>query len=186
MRAVADWTAADESWLVEEAAPLAARAIAEMVAEGHAEASLTLSYRLDMRYKGQSHELTVPWGSGETAVTERFHAAHQLRYGYRLPDGEMMEIVTLRVTAVAPVDPPEIPQESVGSPDASVAMIGQKQVWFKQQPHNSVLYDRDKLRPGHQFRGPAIVFQYDTTLVIPPGWETAVDQFHNLILTSSL
>ncbi len=185
MHAVADWTAADESWLVEEAAPLAARAITEMVAEGHVEALLTLSYRLDMRYKGQSHELTVPWSSGETAVTERFHAAHQLRYGYRLPAGEMMEIVTLRVTAVAPVDPPEIPQEPVGSPDARAAVVGQKPVWFKQQPQNTVLYDRNKLRPGHQFRGPAIVFQYDTTLVIPPGWETAVDQFHNLILTSS-
>lgn len=186
MHAVADWTAADESWLVEEAAPLAARAIAEMVAEGHAEASLTLGYRLDMRYKGQSHELTVPWSSGQTAVTERFHAAHQLRYGYRLPAGEMMEIVTLRVTAVAPVDPPEIPQEPVGSPDARAAVVGQKPVWFKQQPQNTVLYDRNKLRPGHQFRGPAIVFQYDTTLVIPPGWETAVDQFHNLILTFSI
>ncbi len=183
MRTVADWTVADESWLVAEVAPLAARAIAEMVAEGHEEASLALSYRLDMRYKGQSHELTVPWVDGETAVTERFHAAHQLRYGYRLPAGEMMEIVTLRVTAVAPVDSPEIPQEPIGPLDASVAVVGQKSVWFKQQPQNTMLYDREKLRPGHQFGGPAIVFQYDTTLVIPPGWQTAVDSSHNLILT---
>jgi N-methylhydantoinase A len=95
----------------------------------------------------------------------------------------MIEIVTLRVTAAAPVDPPEIPQEASGLPGASAAMLGQKQVWFSQEPHDTSLYDRDKLRPGHQFSGPAIVFQYDTTLVIPSGWETAVDSFHNLILT---
>ncbi|MAT96312.1 MAG: 5-oxoprolinase [Anaerolineaceae bacterium] len=186
MRVLSAWTGEDESWLVQEAAPLAARAIAEMAAEGHEESSLTLSYRMDMRYKGQSHELTVPWVSGETAVTERFHAAHQLRYGYRLPAGEMMEIVTLRVTAVAPVEPPEIPQEPLGVPDASAAVVGQKQVWFGQQPQPTALYDREKLHPGHQFSGPAIVFQYDTTLVIPPGWQTAVDSFHNLILTFAI
>ncbi len=183
MRAMAVWTEEDENWLVQEAAPLAARALAEMAAEGHEESSVMLSYRLDMRYQGQSHELTVPWVSGETAVTERFHSAHQLRYGYRLPEGEMMEIVTLRVTAVAPVEPPQIVPEASGSPDAAAAMIGQKQVWFRQRPLPTTLYDREKLHPGHQFQGPAIVFQYDTTLVISPGWETAVDSYQNLILT---
>ena len=95
----------------------------------------------------------------------------------------MMEIVTLRVTAVAPVEPPQIVPEASGSPDAAAAMIGQKQVWFRQRPLPTTLYDREKLHPGHQFQGPAIVFQYDTTLVISPGWETAVDSYQNLILT---
>ena len=183
MRAVSAWREEDESWLIHEAAPLADRALAEMAAEGYEASRVTLNYRLDMRYKGQSHELTVPWVSGETAVTERFHAAHQLRYGYRLPEDEMMEVVTLRVTAVAPVVPPKILQEVPGSPDASAAVLGEKQVWFKQQPHRATLYEREKLRPGHQINGPAIVFQYDTTLVVPPGWEAVVDRFRNLILT---
>lgn len=183
MRTVADWTEKDESWLVQEAAPLAARAISEMVAEGYEESSITLSYRLDVRYKGQSHELTVVWTPGNQAVSGLFQAAHQQRYGYRLPAGEMIEVVTLRVTAVTPVVPPGIPQESIGLPDASAAVLGQKPVWFRQQPQNATLYNRDKLRPGHQFSGPAIVFQYDTTLVVPPDWEAAVDSYHNLILT---
>ncbi|MBK8901723.1 MAG: hydantoinase/oxoprolinase family protein [Anaerolineaceae bacterium] len=186
MRAVATWTEADEAWLVQQAAPLAARAIAEMAAEGHDESALTLSYRLDLRYKGQSHELTVPWTSGESDVTALFHAAHEQRYGYRLPEGEMMEVVTLRVTAVAPVTPPQIPQDPPGNTDATAAVLGHKPVWFKQRPQQTTLYDREKLRPGHRFSGPAVVFQYDTTIVIPPGWETAVDPFHNLILTLNL
>ena len=184
MRAVVAWREADEAWLAASFAPLEARALAEMVAEGHLEDDLTLTYRLDMRYKGQSHELTIPWTAGASEVVPLFHAAHQQRYGYRLPEGEMVEIVTLRVTAVAPVDPPQIPQEPLGSADASAAVLGRKQVWFKQETQLTTLYDREKLCPGHQFGGPAIVFQYDTTLVIPPGWETAVDSYHNLILTA--
>ncbi|MEZ4594680.1 MAG: hydantoinase/oxoprolinase family protein, partial [Chloroflexota bacterium] len=182
MRTVQHWSAADEAWLAQEAAPIAARAVAEMAAEGHEEAELTLSYRLDMRYKGQSHELTVPWVAGDHAVSELFQAAHERRYGYRLPAGEWLEVVTLRVTAVAPVDPPIIQQEPLGAPDASGAIVGKKLVWFGERPYQTTLYDRAKLKAGHQFSGPAIVFQYDTTIVIPPGWETAVDQFHNLVL----
>ena len=183
MRAVAGWGDADEAWLVAQAAPLVERAVAEMVAEGYDAAVVTVSYRLDMRYQGQSHELTVPWVVGETAVSAQFHAAHQQRYGYRLPEGEMLELVTLRVTAVAPAAPPPIPQESAGPADASGAVVGQKQVWFKQQPQTATLYERARLRPGNQFSGPAIVFQYDTTVVIPPDWETAVDSGSNLVIS---
>ncbi len=183
MRAVAGWGDADEAWLVAQAAPLVERAVAEMVAEGHDAAAVTLSYRLDVRYQGQSHELTVPWVVGETAVSAQFHAAHQQRYGYRLPEGEMLELVTLRVTAVAPSRPLQMPQEPPGPADASAAVVGQKRVWFKQQPQPTTLYERARLRPGNQFSGPAILFQYDTTVVVPPGWETAVDSGANLILT---
>jgi N-methylhydantoinase A len=117
------------------------------------------------------------------AVSALFHEAHQQRFGYRLAEGELLEVVTLRVTAVAPTDPPVLPKASLAAANAAAAVVGQKQVWFKHQPQPATLYDREKLRPGNQFTGPAIVFQYDTTLVIPPGWETAVDPYMNLILT---
>jgi len=81
------------------------------------------------------------------------------------------------------LEPPQIPQNEPGDGDASQAVLGYKPVWFKQRPQQTTLYDREKLRPGHRFSGPAVVFQYDTTVVIPPGWKTAVDPFHNLVLT---
>jgi N-methylhydantoinase A len=46
----------------------------------------------DMRYSGQSYELTLPWGAD-------FHAAHTKEYGYSDPE-RLIEIVTLRVRAV--------------------------------------------------------------------------------------
>jgi N-methylhydantoinase A/oxoprolinase/acetone carboxylase beta subunit len=50
-------------------------------------------------------------------------------------------------------------------------------------PRETVLYDRDRLEGGNRFEGPAVVFQYDTTTVIPPGWMAAVDGWGNLIVT---
>jgi N-methylhydantoinase A len=182
MRTMAAWTAEDETWLTAAVAPLTARAVAEMTAEGHPKQDLTFNYRLDMRYKGQSHELTVPWLTGAGDVVTKFHAAHEQRFGYRLAEEGVVEVVTLRVTAVAPVEPPAILQERLGEEDATTAVIGQKQVWFKQKPQSTTLYNRQLLHPGHRFVGPALVFQYDTTLLIPPGWKTAVDEMHNLIL----
>jgi N-methylhydantoinase A len=37
-------------------------------------------------------------------------------------------------------------------------------------------YDRSRLRPGNRFAGPAVVFQYDATLVVTPGWRARVDE----------
>jgi N-methylhydantoinase A len=177
-----EWRVASGEWLQEQFVPLEARAISEMMAEGHDEASLVLQYSLDMRYIGQSHELTIPLTSLSAPLAPLFHQAHEARYGYQQPETGI-EIVTVRLTAVAPVTPPQLPQNPPGSADAAAAIIGEKAVWFEQKAISTKLYDRAKLQSGHRFVGPAIVFQYDTTTVVPPGWATAVDPFGNLLLT---
>jgi N-methylhydantoinase A len=178
-----DWEIGD--WSGRVFADLEERARSEMMAEGHS--AITMQYALDMRYKGQSHELTIPLDRPPITdyrlpIADQFHVAHQSRYGYHQPDAAV-EIVTIRLTAVAPVTPPLLPQYPMTEPDASAALVGEKEVWFNQQPVLTRLYDRAKLRPGHQFPGPAVIFQYDTTIVVPPAWGTAVDGYGNLLLT---
>ncbi len=180
-----DWEIGD--WLGEVFADLEERATGEMAAEGHN--NVTLQHALDMRYKGQSHELTIPINRLPTTdyrlpITDLFHTAHQTRYGYHQPEAAV-EVVTIRLTAVAPVTPPPLPQYPLAESDAAAALVGEKEVWFNQQPVLTRLYDRARLRPGHQFPGPAIVFQYDTTTVVPPEWDTAVDSYGNLLLTKN-
>ena len=173
-----------KDWLHEETSLLQERAFTEMGEEGYAKEDVALHFSLDMRYGGQSHELNVPftWAKTEQIVAD-FHAAHETRFGYQQGNAEV-EVVNLRITAVAPTTPPQIsPQPRTASP-ADEACIGEKEVWFNQRPHTTQLYSRDQLRPGHEFKGPAIVFQYDTTTVIPPTWKTAVDPYGNLILTT--
>jgi N-methylhydantoinase A len=78
-----------------------------------------------------------------------------------------------------------LPQPLPGDADAGAALIGKKSVWFEQRLLPTRLYQREKLRPGNRFVGPAVVFQYDTTTVIPPAWEAVVDSFSNLILATT-
>jgi N-methylhydantoinase A len=195
------------AWLDETFAPLAARAIDDMAAEGHDPAALTLRRALDLRYVGQSHELTVAEGSrgqGPGAREERsspgtwnlqpatslagsiiadFHAAHATRYGYARTDAPV-EVVTARLSAVAAHTPPLLPRAALGPADPSAARLGTRPVWFAGGVHETHLYERDRLRPGHRFDGPAVVYQYDTTTLVPPGWSAWVDEGGNLILES--
>jgi N-methylhydantoinase A len=63
----------------------------ELPAEGEA----------DLRYAGQSFELTVPLGP---RLAERFHAAHEERYGYA-DAGRPLELVAVRTADVRPAAP---------------------------------------------------------------------------------
>ncbi|MFQ5398924.1 MAG: hydantoinase/oxoprolinase family protein [Anaerolineae bacterium] len=171
-------------WLREQFHPLEQQAVAAMTAEGHKRDQITLRHAVDMRYLGQSHELTIPLTFGDRRIppAQMFHTAHEKRYGYKRPEAAV-EIVTLRLSAVAPVSPPSLPAVPLGGSDAADALIGEKPVWFGQQVVPARLYDRARLQPRNRFAGPAIVFQYDTTTVIPPEWDAAVDQHRNLVLT---
>lgn len=147
----------------------------------------TLEMFLDIRYRGQSYELTVSLAQPATSAAvqqavEEFHTAHAVRYGYAMHD-EIVEIVTLRLRGTGPGVELHLPHEPLGLPEPDVAQMGTKPVWFRpDSPHTSTCYDRAHLRPGHRFDGPAMVFQFDTTTVVAPGWTAFVDSLHNLWL----
>jgi N-methylhydantoinase A len=142
---------------------------------------------LDMRYRGQSYELTVPLSLPVSTeqlcnAVSAFHNAHALRYGYAMSD-EPVEVVTLRVRASGPGVQPNLPPAPLESADANEALRTEKPVWFDaSEARPTPCYDRAKLRPGNRFAGPAIVLQFDTTTVITPGWAARVDEWHNMWL----
>lgn len=144
-----------------------------------------LDASLDMRYRGQSYELTVPLATpiSQESLADGvagFHRLHEQRYGYRMNDAPV-EVVTLRLRGSGPGAQPEFQRQSLGPADASAAFLGEKAVWFQaDSPTPTATYDRSRLTPGNRFAGPAIVYQFDTTTVIPPGWAARVDGWGNL------
>jgi N-methylhydantoinase A len=162
-----------------------ARVLAAMMAERVADVTVTAG--LDMRYRGQSYELTVPLPLPvePAAVAEAvaaFHAAHEQRYGYAMP-GEQVEVVTLRVKAAAPGPAVELPRRPLGGNSAAGARLRRKPVWFAPAgPVAANVYDRARLEPGNRFAGPAVVLQYDATVAVAPGWRARVDEWGNLWL----
>jgi N-methylhydantoinase A len=168
---------------------LAARVRSVLQADGIAAPLLTAA--LDMRYRGQSYELTVPLilpidPAAARAATAAFHAAHAQRYGYAMPE-EPVEAVTLRVRGAGPGARPVLPRRPLADPDPMDALLGREAVWFSDAgPISTPLYDRSKLMPGNRFIGPAIVLQFDTTTVIPPAWSAEVDGLGDLWLGRGL
>ena len=91
--------------------------------------------------------------------------------------------MTLRVRGRLPGAQLSLPPEPLADTDIQLAYLGEKPVWFDETgPTATPCYDRARLRHGHRFAGPAVVFQYDTTLVVPPGWQARVDAWRNVWL----
>jgi N-methylhydantoinase A len=123
----------------------------------------------DVRYVGQSYELTIPWGSS-------FHEEHQRIYGYCDP-ARPTEIVTVRVRAIiAVVKPQPAKLKRIARRPASElrrVFTGGK---FRLLP----VFAREQIgERGEQ--GPALVLDYGSTTLIPPGWKFAVDRVGNLV-----
>ena len=146
---------------------------------------------IEMRYWGQSFELSVPAPSSSTIdqawmneLTESFHDAHEMAYGFRAKD-EPVELVNLRLTTIGKIVRPQMQKlKSIGT-DVFVAFKGERPVYFAENSGEkgvvqTPVYDRSKLPAGAVFEGPAIIEEPDCTTVIHPAWTVTVDEFGNL------
>jgi len=146
---------------------------------------------VEMRYWGQSFELSVPAPDRElidrqwlNELCESFHDAHETAYGFRAQD-EPVELVNLRLTTVGKIARPNMKKLEETSSDASSALKGSRPVYFSESNGvtETAVYDRVKLPAGAQFSGPAIVEEPDCTTVVHPAWSVLVDEYGNLSIT---
>ena len=160
---------------------LVAQARAALADQGVAAGDVRIVVDLDVRYAGQSFDLTVPFEGDAAALAEAFHRRHERRYGYAARD-ERVELATVRVTAAGSAGSMPAPPGAPAAGDAGAARIGSRRVWDAGAFVDAAIYERDKLGAGAAFHGPAIVEQYDTTTWIPYGWRASVDPGDNLLL----
>jgi N-methylhydantoinase A len=161
---------------------LEARALAEMIEEGIPVENVEIERSLDMRYKGQSYEITVGEpldGDWQTA----FHTAHQRLYGHHHVQSSI-EYVNARVKATGKSAKPDLAPLQSGGSEPADASLGTGEVWFSPEgPISTPFYQRDRLLAGNEIAGPAVIFQLDTTIVIDQGWFARVDELGNLVLS---
>lgn len=132
--------------------------------------------RADLRYRGQSFELTVEAGD-LTRLEERFHAAHESRYGYRM-EAEAVEVVNLRLIATVPVKKPGISESS----PSGASDPGKREADFGGEFFEVLVHDRDGMGRGSAVEGPAIVEFREATCVVGPGWGGEIDAVGTLVL----
>ncbi|MGH9720212.1 MAG: hydantoinase/oxoprolinase family protein, partial [Bryobacteraceae bacterium] len=129
----------------------------------------------DLRYAGQSYELTVAWRPPNIAAP--FHREHLRVYGYS-DRKRAVELVTLRVRAVIPTAKPRLAgstaRESASEPDT-------RRVRIDGQWRTIPALSRDQI-PKRGIKGPALVIDYGSTTLAPAGWRIALDRIGSLIV----
>lgn len=146
----------------------------------------------DCRYEGQGYEVRFEVPDGEVSkawlaeTVEAFHAAHELEYGHRFKTGRV-EIVNIRVVGVGVMDKLEPPVVPESTDPVEAARVTTKDVTFdvggKPEQFATPFYDRGRLGAGQTIEGPAVIEQYDTTVVVPPAFVAAIDVHGNIVIT---
>jgi N-methylhydantoinase A len=139
----------------------------------------------DMRYAGQNYELEIPLPAGDLQqgfdeLLESFEREHERQYGFRL-EGEAIEIINLRVTALRPESPSRLPAPNPADAPAPVEL---RSVWFDADgPVECPIFRRDELAAGARLVGPAVVEELDSTTLVFPTDALEVQPGGSLVLT---
>ncbi len=153
---------------------------AELEREGLSGEAIEFARKVDLRYVGQSYELTIPAGED---MTDRFHVEHDRTYGFAAP-AEPIEVVSLRLTSVGRIAKPPARQLDAGG---VVEPKERRQVYYAESGGyvDCPIYDRYSLPAGAAFAGPAVVEEFDSTVVVHPGFSVSVDAVGNLVIERS-
>jgi len=165
---------------------------ARLTRDGVAPANRQMLRSVDLRYHGQSFELSVivPPGPLTRADVERlrtdFNSAHERAYGYAAPD-DPVELVNVRLAAIGVTPKPRRAPLPQGGADPAAAIKDRRDVWFSETNgwRTTIVFDRPKLRGGNVIAGPAIIEEHDASTLVHPGWAATVDEHANLVLRES-
>jgi len=139
----------------------------------------------DLRYGGQSWEIETPVADGPvdratlTALRARFEEEHERLYGVRDQPGSPVEIRAVRLALVgAPPGARGLAAKSVAAPDTQApshhTALGTRSIHVGGESVDARVRARASIARTRE-AGPIVVDEYDTTVVVPPGWTARRD-----------
>src|SRR5262245_19132166 len=175
---------------------LVALTMAQFEREGIPPGQRTFVRSLDIRYRKQVHELTIPIASAGRvddaalgAVIDDFVRTYERIYGAGSSIGKSgLELVTLRVEGIAKIPRNhDIPRSERGSSSPKAAGLGRRKLWWKQFGgfRDTDAFQFEKLVSGNVVEGPAIIEAYGTSIPLHPGQRAHVDEWLNLVIDVS-
>lgn len=147
-------------------------------------------YQVDVRYYRQGYEFPIRVSpdqfntdEGKQKFISDFKDVHHKNYGFNIDSD--IEVVNLRVIGIGQVRKVELPKYERANYTADEAIYEVHRAWFDSEFIETPIYNREKLRPGHVIKGPAIITQKDSTAVILPDHYGEVDQYLNILIYPS-
>jgi N-methylhydantoinase A len=177
---------ADPAAIEAEFGKLETLALERLAHEGVASADIVLQRSIDMMYQGQWRSLGVAAPSPIGAMrdlTEAFHRSHEREYNFRR-DEAPIGLFRLNLKAIGMVPKAELAAHAPTG--ATPQPTSRRPVWFDADVGvDTPVYERADLPAGFSLKGPAVVEQVDSTVVIPPGTTASVDKYLNIIIRVS-
>lgn len=148
--------------------------------------TVALSLIIDMRLRGQAHEIAVQLDADPTALTTDsieaiFALVYRERYGQPPRDDIDREIMALRVIGDAEID--RFPNAyNQASASGELPSTSPRLVWFRGAPIETMVYHRSGIVAGGLIDGPAIIDEFGATTVVPPGWRAEARAGGHLVI----
>ena len=157
-----------------------------LTAQGLSFVGESIEWTADMRYVGQSFELTIALAEDDlgdasgSRIKKRFHSTYEKVYGYQ-DEIAALEVLDVRVTAIGHSPKPPVAKLQRPAHGRVAPAARQREIFLDGRNWAAAVYDRNDFYPGFKFAGPAIVEQYDTTVLVTPEFLVSVDTYGNLI-----
>jgi N-methylhydantoinase A len=148
-----------------------------LLADGFDKHNSAIQRELDIRYQGQSFEITVPY---QKDFIQDFHDRHQVLYSYCLGDEEC-EIVNARVLAIGRTREMVLAKSKSRSGDAPV--FDHRKIYYNGRFRSFFIYRKREIFPGCRVKVPAIAVSDDSTVLIDQNYRVVVDEYSNIIMT---
>jgi N-methylhydantoinase A len=172
---------------------LVEKAYRDLSSAGFEKSDIEISRSVDMRYRYQVHELNVPFPTGHSEITEkdmndlysRFDELYEKSYGKGSGYREAgKEVITFRMTARGQLRRPRVRSQPTEKGNQDQAVKEQRDVYFEEYRDfvKTRIFDFDRLKPGIEISGPAVIETPVTTIVANPRDRAIVDEFHNVRL----
>jgi N-methylhydantoinase A len=147
-------------------------------------------FSCDMQFEGQFNVLETPISliadgpvrpAQIRAIAQKFIAHHERVYGYTLPDS-VIEIQSIRMSAIGVTDDPPFCEIARGGRSAGGAVKDTRQSWFGGLFVKTPIYESSLLKASNEIAGPAIIEAATTTIKVGAEWNLKVDTIGSYLM----
>jgi len=163
-------------------------AVADLRKEGFTENKMDFHASLDLRYEHQAYEINVPIEDLKTdknilnQAKSNFHQNHKKIYGFNRKEAKL-EIVNIRLIGFGRINKPQEKYAKKETKDIKKPNeVTNRDVYFNGSFVKTPIYNRENLYPTTTIKGPSIIEQLDSTVVINPNRTAKIDQYNNIII----
>ncbi|WP_208277501.1 hydantoinase B/oxoprolinase family protein [Massilia oculi] len=152
----------------------------QLLHQGVEHGRIVLVERVHLRYEGTDSALVVQFDD-VASMQAQFEQAYKRRYSFLMPSRALI-VEAVSVEAIGQSDAP--PEQQASAPTQGAAPAPQETVrmFSGAQWHQTGIYARRTLQPGHVVRGPAIIAEDNATTIVEPGWQAQVTSYNHLVL----